>query len=545
MTPAKFSEDPVEGLLGLVADEQLDDAQWERLADLLRNDDQLRQRYVEYLLVDQLLREECPQTDRAWLQDELQAMLRGDRAAPAAVGREAMPVVSVRVPLVRFLNRPVVFSLIFAGSFMFAVLTFLAAYRTGLQEPRGETAQRARAPQHVARVVGKQLVRSEEDAGLSVGRALMAGRVFVVESGLLEIAFESGARVVVEGPAEFAPHTRNALQLLRGRLTATVPPRARGFVVQTPQTSILDLGTKFGVAVEAGETYVEVFEGLVRTLPAKRRAGLDIRQGRAAVVASGAAARPVAPRTRQFAALRRDVPAVPENAGDRLRLTTPTATFSQTAHGGYSVAKAVDDSPTSSWAIARTGQSGTEAARSETAVFHIAQLPARSPDAQGWELCFVLDSGTTTHPDAVLGRFRLSVTDADPSEFADGKSEGGRLGEEAIWTILAPTAWSVAAEGFLPGDYQRQPRAHLERLDDGSLLVRGEFMGCARYTVTARTSLARITGIRLEVLEHPSLPHAGPGRSRQHGNMVLSQLSVYAKAITTTSTQAEGKRTLP
>ena len=49
------------------------------------------------------------------------------------------------------------------------------------------------------------------------------------------------------------------------------------------------------------------------------------------------------------------------------------------------------------------------------------------------------------------------------------------------------------------------------------------------YTVTAKTTLKEITGIRLEVLPDPSLPGQGPGRA-PNGNFVLSEFKVrYAK----------------
>ena len=93
---------------------------------------------------------------------------------------------------------------------------------------------------------------------------LPAGRRLVLTSGLAEIAFASGARVILEGPAEFEPLSQNSGHLSLGLLSARVPPAARGFVVRAPNAMVVDWGTEFGVAVEEGGlSDVEVFAGRV------------------------------------------------------------------------------------------------------------------------------------------------------------------------------------------------------------------------------------------------------------------------------------------
>ncbi|MCH2210208.1 MAG: PSD1 and planctomycete cytochrome C domain-containing protein [Fuerstiella sp.] len=61
--------------------------------------------------------------------------------------------------------------------------------------------------------------------------------------------------------------------------------------------------------------------------------------------------------------------------------------------------------------------------------------------------------------------------------------------------------------------------------DDGSIVSSGPVGSGNTYSVVVKTSLEEITGVRLEVLPHESLPHSGPGRS-QDGNFVLSELRV-------------------
>lgn len=84
-----------------------------------------------------------------------------------------------------------------------------------------------------------------------------------LKSGLVQIVFYSGARLVVEGPAELQLVSAGEVVCLGGRLIAEVPPPAKGFRVRTPQLTLTDLGTVFGVDVIARETELHVFKGSV------------------------------------------------------------------------------------------------------------------------------------------------------------------------------------------------------------------------------------------------------------------------------------------
>lgn len=95
------------------------------------------------------------------------------------------------------------------------------------------------------------------------GESLPAGRL-QLRSGLAEIAFASGAMAIVEGPATLVITSPMAARLQRGKLTATVPPPAHGFRVDTPAASVVDLGTQFGLSVDmSGSVDVHVFTGQV------------------------------------------------------------------------------------------------------------------------------------------------------------------------------------------------------------------------------------------------------------------------------------------
>ncbi len=102
------------------------------------------------------------------------------------------------------------------------------------------------------------------------GDVLSQGTMYLA-SGLVEITFDYGAHVVIEGPAEFELESPDKMILLRGNLYATVPEYATGFMVQTPYSTILDLGTEFGLKVDQnGETEVHMIKGLSSLIPGQK-----------------------------------------------------------------------------------------------------------------------------------------------------------------------------------------------------------------------------------------------------------------------------------
>lgn len=67
----------------------------------------------------------------------------------------------------------------------------------------------------------------------------------------------------------------------------------------------------------------------------------------------------------------------------------------------------------------------------------------------------------------------------------------------------------------------------LRALRDGSVLVSGALPDTTTYTVRVRTDLSAITGLRLEMPRHPSLPGKGPGRGDATApDFVLTELRV-------------------
>ncbi len=223
--------------------------------------------------------------------------------------------------------------------------------------------------------------------------------------------------------------------------------------------------------------------------------------------------------------------AVPAANGDQVVLENGTGTFSQegfrspaqSADGyfdhfdplGYLPDPIVwDDSWGNGWAIL-SSPNGDETAVWETRDNLVP--PSGSESTLTFTMHF--DHNWKEH---ILGRFRISVTTDDRSEFADGLSTGGDV--TANWVVLTePTVTLPSGMTYTV-------------LEDGSILTAGAVpnpqaddspTGFApnTYTVSFATPISGITGIRLEALEHSSLPSNGPGMF-VNGNFQLTELTL-------------------
>ncbi|MBU4273362.1 MAG: NPCBM/NEW2 domain-containing protein, partial [Planctomycetes bacterium] len=108
---------------------------------------------------------------------------------------------------------------------------------------------------------------------------------YKLDSGLMEITYDSGAKVILEGPCTYEVESTAGGYLSLGKLTARVEKRGEGrgargegsesnpqspipnplFAIRTPTAVVTDLGTEFGVEVSGeGATESRVFRGSVR-----------------------------------------------------------------------------------------------------------------------------------------------------------------------------------------------------------------------------------------------------------------------------------------
>lgn len=105
-------------------------------------------------------------------------------------------------------------------------------------------------------------------AALQPGAQLQGGQRVELVSGFAEISFDSGAQLILEGPASLDLNSVWEAVLQRGALKASVPQEAIGFRVSNAAVDVVDLGTEFSmVAEESGATEVFVLRGAVEAHP--------------------------------------------------------------------------------------------------------------------------------------------------------------------------------------------------------------------------------------------------------------------------------------
>lgn len=118
-----------------------------------------------------------------------------------------------------------------------------------------------------------------------------------LKKGAVKIVFDYGAEVIVEGPVEFELESADKMIVNSGRLFATVQSGATGFTVQTPSSTVIDLGTEFGVEVGYdGSTDVHMFKGKASLIPGRigeKQEGLGLLAGQARAVAKTGKVKPI------------------------------------------------------------------------------------------------------------------------------------------------------------------------------------------------------------------------------------------------------------
>jgi hypothetical protein len=119
--------------------------------------------------------------------------------------------------------------------------------------------------EYVARITGsKQCQWANGDPSVRLGKFLRKGQRLELAQGYAEITFDSGAQVVLEGPASLDLNSAWDATLLRGTLKASVPTEAMGFRISNPAVEVVDLGTEFTMIADAsGGAEVFVLKGKV------------------------------------------------------------------------------------------------------------------------------------------------------------------------------------------------------------------------------------------------------------------------------------------
>jgi hypothetical protein len=176
----------------------------------------------------------------------------------------------------------------------FAVLILLLAWeRNGREGIVGQISDgSAESPAKIVAAIDSRWASPQQP--LNDGDSLNRGPVRLA-GGRIEIRFDRGARMIVEGPANFEVRSSNSVFLSSGMIVAKVPPQAIGFSVETPTATVVDLGTEFGVEVgKSGATEVQVLAGKVELQlaisvpkPSAREQPITLTAGEARTIEAG------------------------------------------------------------------------------------------------------------------------------------------------------------------------------------------------------------------------------------------------------------------
>jgi Concanavalin A-like lectin/glucanases superfamily/FecR protein len=124
--------------------------------------------------------------------------------------------------------------------------------------------------EYIAQLTGsKECQWVNNSLAVQPGGRLYKGQKLELAKGFAEITFDSGAQVVLQGPASLSVDSAWAATLNRGTLKASIPPEAMGFSISNPIVEVVDLGTEFTMFADATgpATEVLVLKGEVEAQP--------------------------------------------------------------------------------------------------------------------------------------------------------------------------------------------------------------------------------------------------------------------------------------
>jgi ferric-dicitrate binding protein FerR (iron transport regulator) len=146
-----------------------------------------------------------------------------------------------------------------AASIAIAVWIGRAESRQMSAPPSATVATAVAEDEFVGRLTGsKQCVWSDDSSTVQPGGRLRKGQRLELAKGFAEVTFDSGALVVLQGPASLDLNSEWSATLNRGTLKANIPPEAQGFSILNPHVEVVDIGTEFTMFADSAGSSAEV-----------------------------------------------------------------------------------------------------------------------------------------------------------------------------------------------------------------------------------------------------------------------------------------------
>lgn len=312
MTWSPMPIDDFRGLLRRLAQGPLSPDELKRFNDCLTADAEAQELFVDHAMLDVCLEMlKTTESERA-----ADAQLTGEWTN-ATDSEHSTPPNPLRVPPSGFLGSAAhgavdFFSQVGPLSYLIATLIMFLGMavawnwkladnaQLAYDSPSQQRAAAGLSDVFVGRITGAIDCRWVDPNTAAVsGGAVPLRRKYALLDGLVEITYDSGARVILQGPCTYEVESSTGGFLHRGKLVARVEKKVESrassvegtnqqspnpqsqipnlslstldsqlFAVRTPTATVTDLGTEFGVEVsENGATATHVFQGTVEVQP--------------------------------------------------------------------------------------------------------------------------------------------------------------------------------------------------------------------------------------------------------------------------------------
>ena len=259
MTEVTFSGDGLNALADIACDGALTEQEFVQLEQLLHGNVEAQQYYLTHVCLDRWLRWEFEhQSHEPAMPQSAPTIGFLSTTFPATLGYSSgWPVA--------YLTATVITGLLILGFWLMPVSRQVATHSLP------PAAERQIAPEPQQRLVGR--ITGMVDCKIGDSRVSL-GQKCQLASGLMEITYDTGARVILQGPVTYSVEA-NGGYLAVGKLTGKMEKKTSNpqslisnpFSIRTPTATVTDLGTEFGVEVsKEGGTTSHVFQGKIVVL---------------------------------------------------------------------------------------------------------------------------------------------------------------------------------------------------------------------------------------------------------------------------------------
>jgi hypothetical protein len=262
----------VRRLLSILCDGEISEAEQARLIDLLGSSADNRRHYLEYLDLHARLLAHRSEPSLSSFADE-----QSSSPIPAAQPLESLSFSSIdhqpgtrttgleRDRNLQIWRYALVACVTLASSLFFQFFLTRGPWHSRLA-PGSEEHETLPAVYVATLTHAADCVWENPGAAWRPGSRLMPSELRLA-SGIARIHFDSGADLVVQGPAVLRIRSHTAATVLFGRLVFKADETAYPFDLQTPSSNLLDIGTEYAIAVGPEGEEIHVFDGEVERTP--------------------------------------------------------------------------------------------------------------------------------------------------------------------------------------------------------------------------------------------------------------------------------------